>query len=101
MEGINQFIKQKKEMIQMEKNNLEFFESAQAQHTLEHAKEKASKTQMVDDSTSVEDDENDEAKQERIQFLEKNLKDALSNDSHKGKRHFAEQVSVAFYLYSY
>lgn len=99
MESIDHFIKQQKEMLLMEKNNLGFLETAQTQHTLEPANGNGlKKPRMVDDSTSVENDEDDDLEEERILLLEKESKDSincsLSNDSDKGKKHFEEQVSL-------
>lgn len=94
MESIDHFIQQQKEMLQMEKNNLGFLESAQTHRTLEHANH----ARMVDDSTSIDCDEDDDLEKQRILQLEKDAKDAhncsLSNDSDKGKKHFEEQVSI-------
>lgn len=83
----------------MEKNNLGFLETAQTQHTLEHANGNGfNKAGMVDDSTSIDYNEDDDLEQQRVLLLEKDSKDALncslSNDSDKGKKHFEEQVSV-------
>lgn len=104
MESIDHFIKQQKEMLQMEKNNLGYLETAQTHHNFQHANGNG-KVSMVDDSTSVDCDEDDDLEQDRISHMEKDSKDALnstlSNDSDKGKKHFEEQVSVWIFLISF